>query len=319
MPDQSEQTSLTTSGAEQAGIATKSAQAAVIIPLYNKAPWVRECLISVVRNERLVPGQLECIIVDDGSTDEGYELIRDLVEDHPWMTAVRQENQGVSAARNTAIANTSAERLLLLDADDVWLPHHARTLLEAWDQWPGATLVFSYPRFLLDGVEHPLGKNFADHPRGPVRDRFSLFGQRDMFLNTSSLGLSRRVWEAAGGFRTDMCSGEDMIMFAEAAVQGDMVFTAAASATRHLHSDNNISLIATTLSGRRTEDVWVEMMSEWDSQGLVAGPRGVKIWDDAWAAFERVMADFGVPDPFEKPVRMEDRQDGRPELAGVSG
>jgi GT2 family glycosyltransferase len=88
----------------------------VIIPLYNKAPYVLRALDSV--NAQTLRGS-EIILVDDGSTDRGADLVR---LHHPHVKVIRQENAGPGAARNRGLLEARGEGVAFLDADDEWRP-----------------------------------------------------------------------------------------------------------------------------------------------------------------------------------------------------
>ncbi len=88
----------------------------IIIPAYNVAPWLPATLCSV-RAQTL--HDWECIIVDDGSTDDPAACLP--VNDHRFRL-VRQENAGVSAARNRGLHEARGEYVAFLDGDDIWHP-----------------------------------------------------------------------------------------------------------------------------------------------------------------------------------------------------
>jgi glycosyltransferase involved in cell wall biosynthesis len=89
----------------------------VVIPLYNKAPWVRASLDSIARQTE---PDFEAIVVDDGSTDEGADIVGRYPDRR--FRLVRQPNAGPGAARNRGIAEARSGVLAFLDADDEWLP-----------------------------------------------------------------------------------------------------------------------------------------------------------------------------------------------------
>jgi glycosyltransferase involved in cell wall biosynthesis len=88
---------------------------AVIIPTFNHARFLGEALASVVAQTR--PAD-EVIVVDDGSSDHPGAVVAKF----PGVRIIRQENRGLSAARNTGLRSTRASYVIFLDADDRLLP-----------------------------------------------------------------------------------------------------------------------------------------------------------------------------------------------------
>jgi glycosyltransferase involved in cell wall biosynthesis len=87
----------------------------VVIPAYNCAKFLAETLDSVFAQTYR---PIEVIVVDDGSTDHTVEIVRA----YPDVRYFYQENQGVSVARNVAIAAAQGEFIAFLDGDDIWKP-----------------------------------------------------------------------------------------------------------------------------------------------------------------------------------------------------
>ncbi|MFF8640393.1 CDP-glycerol glycerophosphotransferase family protein [Streptomyces sp. NPDC015345] len=113
----------------------------VVVPIYNVEEFLEECLESIARqtvNGINAPGRhdgpdgpdgprgLECVMVDDGSTDGSPLIAREFAARDPRFVYVRQRNAGLSAARNTGVrkASPTAEFLTFVDSDDV-VPHDA--------------------------------------------------------------------------------------------------------------------------------------------------------------------------------------------------
>jgi glycosyltransferase involved in cell wall biosynthesis len=94
----------------------------VIIPLYNKAPYVGRALCSVSAQTFR---DFEVIVVDDGSTDGGADAVRG--HEDARVRLVSQENAGPGAARNRGLAEAKGEMVAFLDADDEWLPEFLET------------------------------------------------------------------------------------------------------------------------------------------------------------------------------------------------
>lgn len=108
----------------------------VVIPLYNKAPIIESTLQSVLGQTFT---DYEVIIVDDGSTDNGVEVIRKFTND-PRIMIFKQINQGVSVARNRGIKESKFDYIAFLDGDDEWKPDFLLKINEAILKFPNASM-----------------------------------------------------------------------------------------------------------------------------------------------------------------------------------
>ena len=91
----------------------------VIIPVYNTEEYLTECVDSL-KNQNL---NLEIIIIDDGSTDGSEILAEQLAHQNQKIKLIRQENQGLSAARNSGMEVATGAYIFFLDSDDCTVPH----------------------------------------------------------------------------------------------------------------------------------------------------------------------------------------------------
>lgn len=163
----------------------------VVIPTFNHAQFVTEAVESAL-SQTYQP--LEVIVVDDGSTDETKSVLAPYVG---RIQYVRQENRGLSAARNVGIGRASGEWIALLDADDLWSPHKIQLQVEASRANPELTLIggrggatdqFSAPVGDLAVREFTVLDFLTSTPFGPSaamvrRDLFSTIGCFDEELS----------------------------------------------------------------------------------------------------------------------------------------
>lgn len=91
----------------------------VIIPMYNTEAYIRQCIKSVCNQTY---HNLEIIVVDDGSTDQGVNICKELKEHDDRIYLVEQENRGVSAARNRGLDMATGKYVFFLDSDDAIHP-----------------------------------------------------------------------------------------------------------------------------------------------------------------------------------------------------
>ena len=104
----------------------------VIVPIYNTKPYLQECLDSILAQDIKVP--YEVLLIDDGSTDGGAEICDAYAAKDERVRVFHQENQGLSAARNTGIDAARGRYYAFVDSDDVVLPAYLRTLYEACEK-----------------------------------------------------------------------------------------------------------------------------------------------------------------------------------------
>ncbi len=100
----------------------------LVMPVYNVAPYLPRCLESLMA---LDPTPGEIIVVDDGSTDECPRILQEFQPRLPAMRVIRQENGGLSAARNTGLDAARGKYLAFVDSDDFLEPDAYRPALEA--------------------------------------------------------------------------------------------------------------------------------------------------------------------------------------------
>lgn len=110
----------------------------IIIPVYNAARYLRECLSSVMESASLCEEPIECICVDDGSRDGSTEILDSFANEHKEenvkIVVIHQSNQGADVARNKALTVATGEWITFVDADDMvardWFPSSLRIIAQ---------------------------------------------------------------------------------------------------------------------------------------------------------------------------------------------
>lgn len=106
----------------------KRCQVSVIVPVYNKEPFLRKCLDSItLQTEK----DLEIICVNDGSTDDSLSVLQEYAAKDRRIKIITQRNQGLSCARNNGLKNASGEYVSFIDADDWIDPNYYEILLKS--------------------------------------------------------------------------------------------------------------------------------------------------------------------------------------------
>lgn len=89
----------------------------IVVPTYNVESYIGNCLKSVL-DQDIPKNEYEIIVVNDGSTDHSGAIATEYANQHPIIRIYNQENQGLSAARNTGIALSKGKYIYFLDSDD---------------------------------------------------------------------------------------------------------------------------------------------------------------------------------------------------------
>lgn len=92
-----------------------SPKVSIIVPVYNVEKYLSECMKSACNQTYT---NIEIICVDDGSTDGSSAILRKYAEEDARIIIIKQENAGLSAARNTALSYATGEWIAMLDSDD---------------------------------------------------------------------------------------------------------------------------------------------------------------------------------------------------------
>jgi glycosyltransferase involved in cell wall biosynthesis len=129
----------------------------VIIPVYNHADYLDECIGSV-----LAQGidDLELIVINDGSTDPSETLLRTWQNRYAGMNVIHKQNEGVSVARNLGLELATGEFVQFLDADDILAPGKLAFQVQEMNENPHFDLVYG-PSLLFRDKQQVLGPGFS--------------------------------------------------------------------------------------------------------------------------------------------------------------
>ena len=174
----------------------------IIIAAFNAAGFIADALNSVLAQDF---ADYEIVVINDGSPDTP-ELERVLAPFSDRMVYIRQENRGISGARNTAIRAARGQLIALLDADDLWTPNYLSVQIAKLRADPTIDVLYPNAIFFGDGPE--VGRDFMSvcPSEGDVTFE-SLLSQRCHVM--VSVMARREALERAGLFDEDLRSCED--------------------------------------------------------------------------------------------------------------
>lgn len=184
----------------------------VLIPVFNTVRYVRQAIVSV-QNQTF--GDLELVVIDDGSTDGSSALLRKIADGEPRMRLIQSANRGLIETRNRLLHEARGEFIAWMDSDDVSHPERIERLHKVFAADPQLVCVGSDVR-LVDSQGKPLGIE-----RYPMDDETIRADQlRGTGLRFGSTMQRRSAALAAGGFRAPFPMGEDFDYLLRVAEQG---------------------------------------------------------------------------------------------------
>jgi glycosyltransferase involved in cell wall biosynthesis len=206
----------------------------VVIALYNKANHIERAVRSVLAQS--CP-QFELIVVDDGSTDGGSVRVSTIKDSR--LRLIRQQNGGVSAARNRGIKEASHEWVAFLDADDEWLPSFLELMMDLHRAFPDCGLLAS--TFVLsreEGLED-IQQRQLRYPSGWVGklDNYYYDLLNPLFCS-SCVVVKKELLMRIGGFPVYLNKGEDTNTWLRLYQETEFAFVNMVGAIYHLEAEN---------------------------------------------------------------------------------
>jgi glycosyltransferase involved in cell wall biosynthesis len=165
----------------------------VIIAAFNAEKTIDETLQSV---RAQTYRQLEILVVDDGSSDATSKIVEEHIKADGRVRLIRQENQGVAAARNRAIAEARGEYIAPIDSDDLWRPTKIDKQVSVMrDRGPKVGLVYTW--FAVIDSQGRITANVRPNGEGRVLAQMCL---ANLPGNASSALMRRKAVIEAGGY-----------------------------------------------------------------------------------------------------------------------
>lgn len=193
----------------------------VIIPLYNKAPYVRKTVESVLRQTF---DDYELVIIDNGSNDGSSEIVASFTD--PRIRIVRlEENVGVSNARNKGVSLSTAPYITFLDADDWWEPTFLEEMAGLIKRHPGAGIYGTKYYIVKNGKKRvaPIGVD-EDFLEGEINYCRVYAKTLCMPLTSITVSMPRAVFDEMEGFKPHLKLGEDFDLWVRIALKHKVVF-----------------------------------------------------------------------------------------------
>lgn len=166
----------------------------VVIPSYNASKFLLKAINSV-KNQTYLPKEL--IVIDDGSTDNTKELLKDIKLPFDFRLLTNEKNKGRSYSRNLGAKESACDFVAFLDADDIYFPHH----LEELSKEKG-DLVYSIPRTFIDEEDKIIRVSKKTYPDlkstilgGMVGYPSGIMVRKERFLAFNESLHQREDWE----------------------------------------------------------------------------------------------------------------------------
>jgi hypothetical protein len=214
----------------------------VVIPLFNKAPYVEIAIASVLAQ---TAQDFEIIVLDDGSTDGGADIVA--ANTDPRVRLFRQPNAGVSATRNRAISMANGEWVAFLDADDWHHPHYLQSLVAAQNLHPAADVVATQYIPVADTAylwppAWPVPATFAAEPIELIEDLPARWMKGATFTTSSVCIRTARLQQMQPCFAVGECQGEDLDMWFRVAEQSPVAWVKKPMVAYRVSVDGSLSV-----------------------------------------------------------------------------
>jgi glycosyltransferase involved in cell wall biosynthesis len=250
-----------------------SKSVSVVIPAFNYGRFITEAISSVL-DQTHPPSEI--IVVDDGSTDETAAVVRAFGD---RVRYIRQDNQGVCAARNRGVSESASELVSFLDADDTWEPMNLEKQIARFESDAEIGMVHCAMREFDSETGETTGL-YMDGGEDGVADNLLLW-EGPLILAPGAITVTRRAFDRVGGFDTRMKVGEDWDFCYRVARSFKIGFVAEPLVNYRSHN---------AAAHRNVENMERGMLLFYEKAFATDDPQILKLRRRAYGNFHKVMA-----------------------------
>lgn len=213
-------------------------QVSVIIPCYNVASYIEQCLDSVLGQTYQ---NLDIVVVDDGSTDTTLGMLKEYQKKDTRIRIVSKENGGLASARNAGLAVATGTYFILLDSDDVMMSEKVATQV-AWMENTTCDVMYSDLYHFWDGTSAIYRLDIPELSHDQYEGLL-----KGNHINPNTICMNRSVYERIGGFDESLRSAEDWEYWLRIAQAGINIGYLSKPLTLYRMRTNSLSADAVTM------------------------------------------------------------------------
>ena len=218
----------------------------VIIPLYNKADYIKRAIDSVLAQSEQ---DFEIIVVGGNSTDGGDRIVQKYTDSR--ISLVKERSKGVSAARNQGVDISKSNWIAFLDADDEWQPNFLETMLHLSYEYPDAGIygcLYNYNEKNKPIIDNKCNlaqnKNIILWRANSKKTYFYYCAVSGEYpIQTSGVLIPKTIFQEYNGFNTNMMFYEDVDLWDKIAFKYDICTTKELLSIYHIECSSAIERI----------------------------------------------------------------------------
>ncbi|MDA2918199.1 glycosyltransferase [Desulfobacterota bacterium AH_259_B03_O07] len=260
-------------------ISKTSSLVSVVIPCYNQAHYLSDAIESVLAQSYT---NFEIVVVDDGSIDNTFQV----ASSYTNVNCIRQNNLGLSAARNTGLHHSKGRYLIFLDADDHLLPKAIESGLESMKAHPECAFVYGHHKCISSE-----GSSLYEFEKDCVNeDHYIALLKRNFISMPATVMYRREILEIVGGFNIYLNACEDYDLYLRIARKFSIACHDAVVAEYRRHGMNmsldSARMLKSALSVLRSQWICIRGKKKYEDACKI----GIKFWKDYYG--EQLLIDI---------------------------